>query len=69
LGVELVRGDGQPDGELAARLLDGARDRGVMVGSTGPHDNVLKVRPPLVVTPAEADLIVAAIDETLSALA
>jgi 4-aminobutyrate aminotransferase-like enzyme len=54
---------------LAARLLDGARDRGVMVGSTGPHDNVLKVRPPLVVTPAEADLIVAAIDETLSALA
>jgi 4-aminobutyrate aminotransferase-like enzyme/Ser/Thr protein kinase RdoA (MazF antagonist) len=69
LGVELVRGDGQPDGELAARLLDGARDRGVMVGSTGPHGNVLKVRPPLVVTPAEADLIVAAIDETLSALA
>jgi 4-aminobutyrate aminotransferase-like enzyme len=68
LGVELVRGDGEPDGDLAARVLDGARDRGVMIGSTGPHGNVLKVRPPLVVTPAEADLIVAAIDDSLSAL-
>jgi len=66
LGVELVRpDDGAPDPELAARVLDGVRDRGVLIGSTGPHDNVLKVRPPLVVSPDEADMIVAAIDETL----
>jgi 4-aminobutyrate aminotransferase-like enzyme len=66
LGVELVRpGDGAPDPGLAARVLDGARDRGVLIGSTGPLDNVLKVRPPLVVSPDEADTIVAAIDEVL----
>ena len=47
-------------------MLDGVRDRGVLIGSTGPLDNVLKVRPPLVVTPDEADMIVAAIDETLA---
>jgi 4-aminobutyrate aminotransferase-like enzyme len=68
LGVELVRPvDGAADPELAARVLDGVRERGVLIGSTGPLDNVLKVRPPLVVTADQADLIVAAIDETLSA--
>ena len=46
-------------------MLDAVRDRGVLIGSTGPHDNVLKVRPPLVVTDDETDLIVAAIDEAL----
>jgi 4-aminobutyrate aminotransferase-like enzyme len=65
LGVELVRDDGEPDPGLAALMLDAVRDRGVLIGSTGPHDNVLKVRPPLVVTADETDLIVAAIDEAL----
>lgn len=65
LGVELLRDDGEPARELAARVLDGARDRGVIIGSTGRHSNVLKVRPPLVVGPAEADMIVAAIDDSL----
>jgi 4-aminobutyrate aminotransferase-like enzyme len=46
-------------------VLDGVRDRGVLIGSTGPLDNVLKVRPPLVVSPGEADMIVAAIDAAL----
>jgi 4-aminobutyrate aminotransferase-like enzyme/Ser/Thr protein kinase RdoA (MazF antagonist) len=68
LGVELVRDGGEPDTELTGRVLDAVRDRGVLIGSTGPHDNVLKVRPPLVVTPSEADLIVAAIDDALAAL-
>jgi 4-aminobutyrate aminotransferase-like enzyme/Ser/Thr protein kinase RdoA (MazF antagonist) len=68
IGVELVRDDRGPDPELAARVLDAVRDHGVLIGSTGPHDNVLKVRPPLVVTIPEADLIVAAIDDALAAL-
>ena len=47
LGVELVRdrASREPDGETASRALDGMRDRGVLIGSTGPHDNVLKIRP------------------------
>ena len=68
VGIELVRRDGEPDPELAARVLDAVCDRGVLIGSTGPHDNVLKVRPPLVVTSGEADQIVAAIGEALAAL-
>jgi 4-aminobutyrate aminotransferase-like enzyme/Ser/Thr protein kinase RdoA (MazF antagonist) len=70
LGVELVQGDGSgsPDRELAGRVLDAVRDLGVLIGSTGPQDNVLKVRPPLVIGPDDADLIVAAIDGALSAV-
>ncbi|MDH5313548.1 MAG: aminotransferase class III-fold pyridoxal phosphate-dependent enzyme, partial [Actinomycetota bacterium] len=66
LAVELVDGSGAADPELAGRVLDGARDRGVLIGSTGPHDNVLKVRPPLIVSEEEADLVVSAIDECLA---
>ena len=44
------------------------RDRGVLIGSTGPH-NVLKIRPPLVVSLEDADLIVRTLDEVLAALA
>ena len=69
LGVELTRENREPAPELAARVLDAVRDRGVLIGSTGPHDHVLKVRPPLVVTADETDLIVAAIDEALSSCA
>jgi 4-aminobutyrate aminotransferase-like enzyme len=44
------------------------RERGVLIGTTGPADNVLKVRPPLVISTDEADLIVRTLDETLAAL-
>jgi 4-aminobutyrate aminotransferase-like enzyme/Ser/Thr protein kinase RdoA (MazF antagonist) len=70
VGVELVREDGgmAPDPVLAGRVLDAVRDRGVLIGSTGPHDHVLKIRPPLVLGPDDVDLIVAAIQEALEAV-
>ncbi len=68
LGIELVR-EREPDAALAAAVLDGARDRGVLIGTTGAHANVLKVRPPLVIGVEEADRVVRAIDEALEGLA
>jgi 4-aminobutyrate aminotransferase-like enzyme/Ser/Thr protein kinase RdoA (MazF antagonist) len=43
-GVGLVWGVELPD---AARVRDEMRRLGVLVGTTGPHGNVLKIRPPL----------------------
>ena len=57
-----------PTPDLAARVLETVRDRRRLIGSTGPHDNVLKIRPPLVVGPEDVDLIVRAIGEALGAL-
>ncbi len=44
------------------------RERGVLVGTTGRFSNVLKVRPPLCVTAAQARLIVSTLDESLTAV-
>ncbi|WP_091105420.1 aminotransferase class III-fold pyridoxal phosphate-dependent enzyme [Nonomuraea pusilla] len=48
-GVELVTDPAtrEPDGERAKRVRDRMRHLGVLVGTTGRHGNVLKIRPPL----------------------
>jgi 4-aminobutyrate aminotransferase-like enzyme len=68
IGVELV-GDPRrrsPASGSAATIADMMRDRGVLVGSTGPDDNVLKIRPPLVFGVADADLLLGTLDEVLT---
>lgn len=46
--------------------MNGMRDRGVLIGTTGPLDNVLKIRTPLVLTPTEADVIIETLDDCLA---
>ena len=67
LGVDLVRDRGtlEPATEEAARGRPAARARHP-VGTDGPFHNVLKIRPPLVFTRADADTVVAALDEVLA---
>jgi 4-aminobutyrate aminotransferase-like enzyme/Ser/Thr protein kinase RdoA (MazF antagonist) len=69
-GVELVRDaeTREPDAELASAVKNGLRARGVLVGSTGHSDNVLKVRPPLVFAEEHIPLVVEALEETLISL-
>jgi 4-aminobutyrate aminotransferase-like enzyme len=66
IGVDLVQPDsGEPDPSLARAVANGMRDRGVLIGTTGRHDNVLKVRPPLVFDEEHAGLLVQALDAVL----
>ena len=53
----------------AAALKNAMRHHGVLVGTTGPHGNVIKVRPPLAFTEAEVALFVDALSRSLSSLA
>ena len=55
-GVELVRDrvTREPAEDVAARAKDAMAERGVLIGTTGRHGNVLKIRPPLCITPDEA---------------
>jgi len=56
LGVELVEpAGGGPNPGAAARVLEEARQRGLLVGKGGLFGNTLRVAPPLSVTEAEAD--------------
>lgn len=59
IGVELVSAeDGlTPDPELARRVVDSLRERRILIGRTGRHENVLKIRPPLPFAEDHADLL------------
>jgi len=67
IGVELRDGD-RPASDEAGAIANGMRERGVLIGTTGPDGNVLKIRPPLVVSRRDADAISGTLEETLTAL-
>lgn len=70
IGVELVsdREAKIPDARRATGLVNGLRDRGILISASGPNANVLKVRPPLVFSRENADQLLNASRETLIAL-
>jgi 4-aminobutyrate aminotransferase-like enzyme len=68
-GVDFVRpGTGEPDGDAAIRVVNGLRDRHVLISATGPHGSTLKIRPPLPFAPHHVDQLAAALSETLTAV-
>ncbi|CAA0124815.1 4-aminobutyrate aminotransferase GabT [Mycolicibacterium vanbaalenii] len=68
-GLGLLIGVQLPDAVEATAVLDEARLRGVLIGSTGRHNDVLKIRPPLVITPEQIEQVsVAVLDAVDSAV-
>jgi 4-aminobutyrate aminotransferase-like enzyme len=69
-GIEIVADPAAktPDPERASAIKDGLRERGVLVGTTGPQGNVLKVRPPLAFTTAEVPVFADALARTMEDL-
>ncbi|OHV75346.1 aminotransferase class III-fold pyridoxal phosphate-dependent enzyme [Ensifer sp. LCM 4579] len=70
LGIELVadRNTKAPATEVARAVSNGARRRGVLLGTEGPHDNVLKMRPPMIFSRRDADHLIDVLDETFAAV-
>ncbi len=68
LGIELVtdRKTKAPATEFARAVSNGARQRGVLMGTEGPHDNVLKMRPPMIFSKRDADHLLAVLEETFA---
>lgn len=66
IGVELVRDRSTREPLPARGVVERMRDRGVLIGSTGPGGNVLKIRPPLVAGEDHADLLLTALDRVLT---
>jgi 4-aminobutyrate aminotransferase-like enzyme/Ser/Thr protein kinase RdoA (MazF antagonist) len=60
IGAELVldRATQQPAGEHASYIADRMRDLGVLISTDGPDHNVLKIKPPIVFSRANADRLV-----------
>jgi 4-aminobutyrate aminotransferase-like enzyme/Ser/Thr protein kinase RdoA (MazF antagonist) len=68
LGVDLVldRDTREPAPQQASYVVNRLRDRGILAGTDGPHHNVIKLRPPLIFSQADADLFVTTLGAILA---
>jgi 4-aminobutyrate aminotransferase-like enzyme len=65
--VELVRDRAtrEPDAALARHVKDEMAKSGVLIGTTGRHGNVLKLRPPLRIVTEELGLLLSRLDDVM----
>ena len=69
IGVDVVRpGTTDPDPAATRAIVEGMRERDVLIGTTGRDESTLKIRPPLVIRDAEVRQVAATLDEVLGEL-
>ncbi len=71
IGIELVRDRDtlEPaDRELHA-IVEAMKAEGILLSTEGPHHNVLKIKPPLVISKADCDFFLTKLDEVMVRLA
>jgi 4-aminobutyrate aminotransferase-like enzyme len=69
LGVELVRDREtlEPAAEEAAFVVNRMREEGILLGTDGPHHNVVKIRPPMPFSESDAGRLVETLEAVLEA--
>jgi 4-aminobutyrate aminotransferase-like enzyme len=67
LGIDFVRDrtTREPALDEASYIVNRLRDSGILAGTDGPHHNVIKLRPPLIFSQADADLLVSTLHSIL----
>jgi len=68
VGVEIVsdRATREADRETTSRVVNLLRDKGILLSACAKGHNVLKIRPPLVLTSEQVAMVVQGIDEALT---
>lgn len=68
VGIELVsdRTSRDPATEKAKQIADGLRERGILISRDGPYNNVLKIKPPMVITKVDMDHFISQLDLVLT---
>ncbi len=67
LGQDILT-DGQPDAAKAASLVNALRKNRILISATGPLGHVLKIRPPLVFSPAHVEIFLTGLKAALKSL-
>ena len=69
-GLELIHGDADrsPATAETKRVMNLMRENGVLISRIGRHDNILKMRPPMVFAKEHADRLLATLDDALGSL-
>src|SRR4030095_194180 len=67
IGIELVkdRETKEPATEQASYFANRMRDKGILMSTDGPFNNVLKIKPPLVFSQSNADFLLDSISKVL----
>jgi len=67
IGIEFVhdRDTLEPAADEAARVVREMRDSGVLLSTDGPLHNVIKIKPPMVLTKEDIDMTLRLLDESL----
>jgi 4-aminobutyrate aminotransferase-like enzyme len=68
LGVELINPDGSESTGICSYVKNRMRDHRILIGSEGPKDNILKIRPPLTINAEDVDMILECLDSVLEEL-
>ena len=70
LGIEFVKDPHtrEPHTELAGAIKNRLKDKFILVGTDGPDDNVIKLKPPLCFDRKDADVFLQAMESVLSEL-
>jgi 4-aminobutyrate aminotransferase-like enzyme len=68
IGVELVRDPEtrEPATAEATWVINEMKERGVLLSTDGPYENVLKIKPPMVFTRADAERVTTELDSVLN---
>ncbi|MEM6988041.1 MAG: aminotransferase class III-fold pyridoxal phosphate-dependent enzyme, partial [Pseudomonadota bacterium] len=66
IGVDLANPDGSEATALCTYVKNRLRDNRILIGSEGPQDNILKIRPPLTFALDDADMLITHLDRVLS---
>ena len=70
LGVELVkdRATKEPASAECAAVFEKCRELGLLIGKGGLKGNTLRIKPPMCLTEADCDFLIAALDEALASV-
>ncbi|MCF6249630.1 MAG: aminotransferase class III-fold pyridoxal phosphate-dependent enzyme, partial [Desulfobacula sp.] len=70
IGIELVADKSTlaPATRKAAEMVNRLKNRGILLGTDGPFNNVIKIKPPMVITRDDADMFVRVFDDALSTM-
>ena len=62
VGIELIDETGRENMRLCSFVKNRMRDFRILIGSEGPMDNVLKIRPPLSIEIGDIDMLIGTLD-------
>ena len=65
IGIEIIKGDGSEATELCAYIKNKMRENRILIGSDGPKDNIIKIRPPLTIEIEDAQMLLTNLSKVL----